>query len=202
MKRILISFYFLYMFISSVVLADPQSVLQHRLDQVNCIYARFHQKIMDKNDILVQESSGELWIRRPNKFYWHIFIPDENIVISDGQEIFFYHPLIKQVVIYRIQNALNYTPFILIARNRNVDWKKYNIVQKDDHFFLDPKRSEKDLIKFSIEVTKSGMINWFSSIEEDGMYSSYDFNNQKNVLVDTDKFKFIFPSDVTIDDQR
>ncbi|VFP78543.1 Outer-membrane lipoprotein carrier protein [Candidatus Erwinia haradaeae] len=202
MKSILIRFCFLYIFIPLTVLADPQSVLQQRLDQVSSIYVRFHQKVMDNNDILVQESNGELWVRRPNQFYWHVFSPDENILLSDGRDMFFYHPLINQVVIYRIKNDLSYSPLMLIVGNQKSDWKDYNIIQKNDNFFFTPKKSEQDFIQFSIEVTKSGVINCFSVMEESGLRTSYDFNNQKNILVDINKFKLIFPSGVTIDDQR
>ncbi|VFP81835.1 outer membrane lipoprotein chaperone LolA [Candidatus Erwinia haradaeae] len=202
MKIISIGFYFLYILTPITVLADPQSILQQRLAQVSGIYLKFHQKVMDKNNILIQESDGELWVQRPNQFYWHVFSPDENILLSDGRDMFFYHPLINQVVIYRIKNDLSYSPLMLIVGKKNSDWEDYNIIQKNDNFFFTPKKSEKDLIKFSIEITKSGIINRFSAIEESGLYSSYDFHNQKNILVDMNQFKLIFPSGVTIDDQR
>ena len=40
---------------------------------------------------------GELWVKRPNLFNWHMTSPDESVLVSDGQTLWFYNPFVEQV---------------------------------------------------------------------------------------------------------
>lgn len=202
MKKILLSCCVLTTFASASALADGASELQQRLDKVNSFHASFTQKVTDGSGANVQDGQGELWVKRPNLFNWHMTAPDESIIISDGKSLWFYNPFVEQVSASWLKDATSNTPFMLIARNQANDWKQYNIKQQGDQFSLTPKSDAGNLKQFTISVSRSGTINQFSAIEQDGQRSNYELKSQQNGAISPDKFTFTPPKGVTVDDQR
>ena len=153
-------------------------------------------------DQAVQEGQGDLWVKRPNLFNWHMTQPDESILVSDGKTLWFYNPFVEQATATWLKDATGNTPFMLIARNQSSDWQQYNIKQNGDDFVLTPKASNGNLKQFTINVGRDGTIHQFSAVEQDDQRSSYQLKSQQNGAVDAAKFTFTPPQGVTVDDQR
>lgn len=79
MKRIAITCALLSSFVVSSVWADAASDLKSRPDKVSSFHASFTQKVTDGSGAAVQEGQGDLWVKRPNLFNWHMTQPDESI---------------------------------------------------------------------------------------------------------------------------
>lgn len=189
-------------FMSTPVWADARQNLQTRLAKVNSFYATFSQQVTSAEGDVVQQGAGKLWIKRPNLFNWHVTSPDESVLISDGETLWFYTPLVEQATATWLKDATDNTPFILMTRNNLNDWRQYNVKQQNDDFELTPKKAKGNLEKFTISVTTSGMIKTFTLIEQSGQRSAYGLQDQKNTEVDMNKFTFTLPKEVTLDDQR
>ncbi|QKJ86596.1 Outer-membrane lipoprotein carrier protein [Paramixta manurensis] len=202
MKKFVLSCCLLSAFVSVGALADASSDLQQRLGKVSSFHASFTQKVTDGSGTNVQDGEGELWVKRPNLFNWHMTAPDESIIISDGKTLWFYNPFVEQVSASWLKDATSNTPFMLIARNQHSDWQQYNIKQQGDNFELTPKSDAGNLKQFTINVSSNGTINQFSAIEQDGQRSSYALKSQQNGAVSPDKFTFTPPKGITVDDQR
>lgn len=202
MKKLLIACCLLSGFASASVLADAAQDLQGRLAKVNSFHANFSQSVTSSDGSTVQQGEGELWVKRPNLFNWHMTSPDESVLVSDGETLWFYNPFVEQVTATWLKNATGNTPFMLITRNDANDWKQYNVKQKGDDFELTPKASSGNLKQFAITVTNSGTIKNFAAVEQDGQRSSYQLKSQQSSSVDAAKFKFTPPKGVTLDDQR
>lgn len=202
MKKLMISCFLMAAFTSVNVQADASSDLQQRLGKVKSFHASFTQKVTDGSGQSVQDGEGELWVKRPNLFNWHMTAPDESVLISDGKTLWFYNPFVEQVSATWLKDATSNTPFMLIARNQGSDWQQYNIKQQGDNFELTPKSADGNLKQFTINVSSNGTINQFSAVEQDGQRSSYALKAQQNGTVSADKFQFTPPQGVTLDDQR
>ncbi|QHM70464.1 outer membrane lipoprotein chaperone LolA [Mixta intestinalis] len=202
MKKLVIACGLLSALTSAGALADASSELQQRLDKVSSFHASFSQKVTDASGANVQEGEGELWVKRPNLFNWHMTAPDESIIVSDGKTLWFYNPFVEQVSATWLNSATSNTPFMLIARNQRSDWQQYNVKQHGDTFELTPKSDAGNLKQFMVNVSSNGTINQFSAIEQDGQRSSYMLKSQQNGAVSADKFTFTPPKGVTVDDQR
>ncbi|QNU44807.1 outer membrane lipoprotein chaperone LolA [Mixta calida] len=202
MKKLVLACGLLSALTSAGALADASSELQQRLDKVSSFHASFSQKVTDGSGSNVQEGEGELWVKRPNLFNWHMTAPDESVIVSDGKTLWFYNPFVEQVSATWLNSATSNTPFMLIARNQRSDWQQYNVKQQGDTFELTPKTSAGNLKQFMINVSGNGTINQFSAVEQDGQRSSYTLKNQNNGPVSADKFTFTPPKGVTVDDQR
>ncbi|MCW6567962.1 outer membrane lipoprotein chaperone LolA [Yersinia ruckeri] len=202
MKKLLVACCLLSSMISASALADASQDLQGRLSKVNSFHAKFSQSVTSSDGAAVQEGEGELWVKRPNLFNWHMTSPDESVLISDGETLWFYNPFVEQATATWLKNATGNTPFMLITRNNPEDWKQYNVKQKGDDFELTPKAASGNLKQFAISVTLSGTIKGFTAIEQDGQRSAYVLKGQQNSSADASKFKFTPPQGVTLDDQR
>ncbi|MBS0847789.1 outer membrane lipoprotein chaperone LolA [Citrobacter sp. JGM124] len=202
MKKVVIACVLLGFMGSSAALADAAGDLQGRLDKVSTFHADFTQKVTDGSGATVQEGQGDLWVKRPNLFNWHMMQPDESILVSDGKTLWFYNPFVEQVSANWLKDVTSNTPFMLIARNQASDWGQYNIKQNGDDFVLTPKDGAGNLKQFTINVGRDGTIHSFSAVEQDDQRSSYSLKAQPVTSVDASKFTFTPPAGVTIDDQR
>lgn len=167
MKKIAITCALLSSLVASSVWADAASDLKSRLDKVSSFHASFTQKVTDGSGAAVQEGQGDLWVKRPNLFNWHMTQPDESILVSDGKTLWFYNPFVEQATATWLKDATGNTPFMLIARNQSSDWQQYNIKQNGDDFVLTPKASNGNLKQFTINVGRDGTIHQFSAVEQD-----------------------------------
>lgn len=202
MKKRLIGCCLVATLTTAMVMADAAGDLQQRLDKVRSFHARFIQKVSDASGASVQEGKGELWVQRPNLFNWHMTDPDESVLISDGKTLWYYNPFVEQVSASWLKDATGNTPFMLIARNQPADWQQYHVRQKGDTFELTPKNSSNTLKHFTINLSASGAIQQFSSIEQDGQQSTFTLKSQQSGEVSADRFTFSPPAGVTVDDQR
>ncbi|ASX26506.1 outer membrane lipoprotein chaperone LolA [Candidatus Williamhamiltonella defendens] len=182
------------------VFADPQKDLQQRLNESKNFYAHFLQKVSRLDGTVIQEARGELWLKHPNLFDLHM-MPDESRLISDGETLWFYNPMLEQVTANWLKNAVGNTPFMLIAYHDPKNWEKYQVEQKGDIFQLIPKIQTGDFKQFSINITPEGIINSFRVLEENQI-SEYVFQNQSKKPIASSKFTFTMPRKVTLDDQR
>lgn len=202
MKKLLALVCSLSAFIATSVLADASSDLKSRLSKLNTFHAHFTQRVTADDGADIQQGEGELWVKRPNLFNWHMTTPDESILVSDGKTLWFYNPFVEQVTATWLKNATGNTPFLLITRNDSGDWAKYKVTQKGDTFHLTPKSAAGDLKQFTINVTTEGTIKSFTAVEQQGQRSAYVLQGQQNTTVNDAKFKFTPPKGVTLDDQR
>ena len=179
MKKIAITCALLSSLVASSVWADAASDLKSRLDKVSSFHASFTQKVTDGSGAAVQEGQGDLWVKRPNLFNWHMTQPDESILVSDGKTLWFYNPFVEQATATWLKDATGNTDFVLT-----------------------PKASNGNLKQFTINVGRDGTIHQFSAVEQDDQRSSYQLKSQQNGAVDAAKFTFTPPQGVTVDDQR
>ena len=131
MKKIAITCALLSSLVASSVWADAASDLKSRLDKVSSFHASFTQKVTDGSGAAVQEGQGDLWVKRPNLFNWHMTQPDESILVSDGKTLWFYNPFVEQATATWLKDATGNTPFMLIARNQPAELKHYIDVALD-----------------------------------------------------------------------
>ena len=92
--------------------ADP---LNRFFTEVQSYQANFKQVVLDEGLNTLQESSGTLWIQRPNKFRWDYEIPYKQHIVGDGDQVWLHDEELKQVTVRKMKGALGYTPAILLA---------------------------------------------------------------------------------------
>ncbi|MBI3777303.1 MAG: outer membrane lipoprotein chaperone LolA [Gammaproteobacteria bacterium] len=89
--------------------------LRHFFKDVHSFSARFKQVVFDETQKPVQESSGTLWIERPNKFRWDYEKPYKQQIVADGQRLWVYDAGLQQATVRDLTGGLSDTPAMLLA---------------------------------------------------------------------------------------
>ena len=187
---------------STSVLATAKDELNARLSKTDGFSASFSQTVVSPDNEIVMQGEGQVEIARPSLFRWTTTFPDENILVSDGTTLWYYSPFIEQVSVYWQEQATAQTPFILLTRNRASDWDNYSVVQNDDRFILTPTAVDSNQGQFELDIDQSGQIKGFNVIEQDGQKGQFIFNNYKSDVPNKQRFTFVIPDGVEVDDQR
>jgi outer membrane lipoprotein carrier protein len=95
--------------------------LQRFFSDVQSYTAKFSQVVLDESFNLLQESSGKLWIQRPDKFRWDYDIPFEQHIVGDGERIWVHDVELQQVTVRRVSGGLGATPALLLAGRGKLD---------------------------------------------------------------------------------
>ncbi len=193
---------FALLLVSVSVWAAPKDELNERLQLTEGFSADFKQQIVSPEGDVVMEGEGTVEIVRPSLFRWTTTQPDENVLVSDGKTLWYYSPLISQVSIYRQEQATEQTPFVLLTRNRASDWDHYQVQQKDDVFTLIPTTAGSNQGQFKLEIDKKGQVKGFTILEQDGQKSAFHFENMNFAKPKAERFTFVIPKGVEVDDQR
>jgi len=117
--------------------AEPAGTdsLRQFFANVKTINARFSQVVLDEALNTIQESSGTLWIDRPDKFRWDYDSPFKQEIVSDGEKIWVYDKDLEQVTVRPLAGGLGYTPAVLLAGRGRLE----------DNFVVKPLGQQGDL---------------------------------------------------------
>ena len=77
----------------------PQTQLSNLLRQVNTMSAAVQQLIVESDGALLEESSIQMHVMRPNGFYWETLEPFSELLVTNGTILWSYQPDLEQVVI-------------------------------------------------------------------------------------------------------
>lgn len=207
MKRFLILFAALLFCVSSGVIAvnKPQSGadnLRRFFKDVNSVSARFSQVVRDESGNSIQESSGTLWIQRPNKFRWDYDKPYRQQIVADGKRIWVYDPGLQQVTVRKLSGGLEGTPAMLLAgKGRLEDNFKIKPLAAQDNLEwvqLTPRRKDSGYEDIRIGFAQ-GKIRVLEMVDGFGHTTRVTLEAVKeNARIDADRFSFTPPEGVDV----
>lgn len=185
-------------------LADASAVteLQKRLELASQYGADFDQTVRSNKGKEIQKGKGKFYVKRPNLFRLETKSPQENLIVSDGQTLWFYDPFVSQATASWVKDAVNDTPFVLLTSNEKSHWDQYDVSQNMDSFVLKPKSKKSSIKQFDVRIDSNGLLKGFSTIERDGQSNLYVLRNISTANISSDLFKFNLPKGASLDDQR
>jgi len=203
MKKNIIAVICLFFTMVTFVSAQTDSeLLQQKLAKFNALDADFSQQVISPEGNLIQESLGKLVISRPGNFYWEVTSPEQELIVSNGVDVWLYSPFIEQVTIMNFADAIAGTPFALLSGADAADWANFTVKKTGDEFVISSNDSN-SRNKFVFRFDKDDKIAGFSVIEELGQKSVFTLTNNINAKpLNDDFYNFKIPSGVEIDDQR
>ncbi len=176
--------------------------LRNFFGNVHTFSATFKQVVLDDASAPIQESSGTLWIDRPDKFRWTYESPSKQEIVGDGQKIWIYDKDLEQVTVRSLQGGLGATPAVLLAgRGRledsftvkalapqgNMDWAQLTPRKKDGGF---------EMIRVGFDQGKLRvleMVDGFGNTTRVTLQSA-----KENIKIDPTKFQFTPPKGVDV----
>ncbi|MDH1105820.1 outer membrane lipoprotein chaperone LolA [Pseudomonas otitidis] len=187
-------------FVASQVQADDQVAISHLTEMLNkaqTITGRFSQLTLDGSGTQLQETSGELALKRPGLFRWHTDEPMEQLLVSNGEKVWLYDPDLQQVTIQTLDQRLTHTPALLLSGDVSKISENFEITHKEGgdvvDFILKPKAKDTlfDTLRLSF---RSGVINDMQLIDSVGQRTNILFLGVKmNQKLDAAQFDFKIP---------
>lgn len=129
------------------VRADDASDLQTRLAGLDGVVAEFAQQITDARGALVEASSGQLFLAKPN-FRWEVAEPFPQVIIARGDELQIYDPDLAQLTVRTLTDSarLQDTPLTLLTSEDLQLSDTFAVTARYDaeraHFVLTPLASD------------------------------------------------------------
>ncbi|WP_439858646.1 outer membrane lipoprotein chaperone LolA [Pseudomonas sp. MBLB4136] len=185
---------------SCAALADEQVSVQRLtqlLNQAQTITARFSQLTLDGSGTQLQETAGQLALKRPGLFRWHTDEPMEQLLVSNGEKVWLYDPDLEQVTIQTLDQRLTHTPALLLSGDVSKIQDNFEISHKEGgsvvDFMLKPK--SKDSLFDSLRLSfRGGVLNDMQLIDSIGQRTNILFLNvQMNESLDDGQFSFDIP---------
>ena len=178
--------------------ADERENLQNILFANDGFRANFEQIVTKQDGSIVAKSSGNLALKRPDKLILNTVLPDEQVLFSVDENVYFYDAFVNQVSIFS-KSSLYTSPFLLLSSKDKKVWDSYEVSFKDDIYCLKPKA--KGELKQVLVNTKGGTINSLEITLKDGNINTYNLSNLSYSVSD-DIFNYQIPKDAQVDDER
>ncbi|MGB5209867.1 MAG: outer membrane lipoprotein chaperone LolA [Gammaproteobacteria bacterium] len=101
---------------------DPAvASLREFLSGTTTLEADFSQALASDGIQDAQISSGRFYLQRPGRFRWDYREPSEQLVISDGEQIWMYDSDLEQVTVRAVDESLRGTPAMLLSGDAELD---------------------------------------------------------------------------------
>ena len=126
MKRLLCLFSILACHVTPVR-ASGLDQLKSFLDTNRSARGVFTQTVIAKSGRKPQESAGIFALQRPGKFRWSYEKPYKQLLVSDGDKLWSYDPVLKPVAVEKVGTAFGSSPAALLAGQ---DLDKYFVLKE------------------------------------------------------------------------
>lgn len=182
---------------------DKKIQLMTKLAKLQYLSANFSQTVIDGDGNTLQSGSGKLLLSKPNLVRWETTEPDESLIVSDGDTLWFFDPFIEQVSAYKLQSAIANTPILLLTNQDQTLWNNYQVSQINQDTYLIHALDTNSQVK-TLELNfDNDQLAGFVILDATGQLS-------RVVLSDVDmlnpppmeKFTFVLSEGIHIDDQR
>ncbi|WP_160061280.1 outer membrane lipoprotein chaperone LolA [Psychromonas sp. L1A2] len=204
MKKIIIATFCVFISMFQIAQAQTDSeLLQQKLSKFTTISADFAQQVMSPEGQVIQESWGTLTISRPGNFHWQVTKPDEELIVSNGVDMWLYSPFIEQVTIMNFSDAIAGTPFALLSGADASEWMNFDVKKQANQFTVKNNKNELNANTFTFIFDNKDNVSEFVVQEAQGQKSIFKLtNNDQTVKLANDFFEFQIPQGIEIDDQR
>jgi chaperone LolA len=167
--------------------------------------ARFHQLVLDETLNTVEESSGQMALKRPGKFRWDYDPPARQHIISDGRKVWIYDLDLQQITARKADVALGKTPAMMLAGGGDLDasYTVREIGQQGAQLWvgLKPKDEEGSFSDLRIAF-QDGTLKVMELVDMLGQTTRITFTDgRSNVDIPTERFAFVVPKGVDLIDE-
>jgi len=184
---------------------DAKQMLMTRLSSTSEFDANFSQQVIDEEKNVLQQSQGYIAVKKPNLVHWKTTDPEESLIISDGEHLWFFDPFVEQVTAYSVNTSIANTPILLLTSTDEKLWQQYSVSRQDQDSFLIHSNDINSRVK-TLELNfykDSPKLSGFTILDSTGQFSIVKLEYLTlNEALSSALFKFEIPEGVYLDDQR
>ncbi|SEP34374.1 outer membrane lipoprotein chaperone LolA [Nitrosovibrio sp. Nv6] len=191
-------FFFMFFLFVSVAEAGAISSLKNFMQNTRTVRAAFSQMVLDKNGRVVQRGGGTMQFERPGKFRWIYEKPYEQLIVGDGDRIWFYDHDLNQVTVRKLDVAIGSSPAALLAGSSDIE-KSFDLAEMglDDGIeWLEatPKTKESTFEWVRLGFTPEGILKAMELRDHFGQTTVLTFSEvERNPKLPQELFKFSPP---------
>ena len=175
--------------------------LRQRLEAISSLQSTFTQTVTDEANNLIHSSSGNLVLQQPNRVYWHAQVPDETLVIANGDKVFYVDDFVEQVSIFNQADILSYNPLMLPTSTDDKVWEQFSVHTHLDSFEY-THSSAQGHIQGLNQVFIKGELRAFTLLDNQAQRSEFVLSNiTMNMPLPVSQFQYDIPVGYSIDDQ-
>jgi len=193
--------------------SEAKEHLMAKLSKLAFFSAEFSQNILDAQGEILQQGSGTIAISKPNLVNWKTITPDETLIVSDGNTLWFYDPFIEQASAYSLAKSIHNTPILLLTSDEPQLWQQYTVieqqgvVEKGLRFVVMPKDENSQIKKLTLTFTDTEnndvQLSEFSFQDATGQISQINLSKFNSKIKPADTlFNFSLPEGVRLEDKR
>lgn len=207
--RYLLTFFCLFYSFPTATVAQqsPLQELVSTLAQSTSMQAEVEQLILSQDGREIQALQGEIAMQKPDRLYWHVSEPYEELMISDGVSLWYYEPDLEQVSIQDFPTDIESNPILLLNDDLQALADVYDVSmgyvdEEIKQYILLPLLASSAYERFSLTFSGSDLVQmqFESSV---GQLTSFSFTNIiNNQTLDAALFRFEIPADIEIIDSR
>lgn len=188
----------LFLLTSNPVLAEDQ--LSHLLNNLQTSRANFTQTVMNSRGQILQQLSGKMTIQRPGRFRWEVTQPNRQLLIADGQRIWFYDIDLQQITIQTQKTATDSPAALLSDSSKNLTQQfAIHPLMDVQGFTLFPK-NKNALFQSIILIFEKDRLQEMRLVDKLDQHTVINFSQvELNPHLPAQTFHFVMPKDKNID---
>ncbi len=195
---------------SSLSSSDAEAIshLKAILGTVSSLHGNFNQKIINEKGKILQQTQGQMWLKKPGQFRWEVLGHSKRTVVSDGKQVWDFDPDLEQVTVQSLPKKKGSMPiYFLTGQVDTLDndfiIKSYGENGKcmqncDQCFELIPKASSSSFQWLHVGF-KNNSLKELELFDQMGQRSLFSFQNlAKNASISAQHFRFTPPKGVDV----
>lgn len=185
--------------VTNQVLAGDQ--LSQLLNNLQTFRADFTQTVMNARGQILQQVSGKMTIQRPGRFRWEVIRPNRQLLVADGQRIWFYDIDLQQITIQKQKSVDADSPAALLSDSPKNLTQQFiiNPLMNVQGFTLFPK-NKNALFQSITLIFQKNYLREMRLIDKLDQQTVINFSKiELNPHLSSQTFHFIMPSDKNIE---
>jgi len=192
----------------AVVAADDMQSFVDLTNGIKTYQATFEQKITDQFGTVKDSSKGRFLIKKPYQFTWETLEPYQQLIVSNGEELWTFDRDLDQVNIQTLNKAVGNTPVFLLEADSDTLAKTFSVKQlvsgseQAATFELLPKEQGYSFERMIVQFKEQQLVELLLQ-DTLGQKTIVSFSE---VLVNQElsdqQFNFVIPDDVDVVDSR
>ncbi|WP_255176076.1 outer membrane lipoprotein chaperone LolA [Bordetella genomosp. 5] len=182
--------------------ADAQAQLRAFVDTVKTATGNFTQSTVGAQGRTQPAQSGTFAFQRPGKFRWAVKQPYEQLIVSDGKQVYQYDPDLAQVTERKVDQAIGTSPAAILFGSGNLE-QAFNVTPMPDRDGMQwlrakPRNADAGFSQVDIGL-KNNLPARVELLDSFGQTTRVELSGiQSNATISADTFAFTAPKGVDV----
>lgn len=176
------------------------------LTETRSAQGEFTQKVLRANGQTLESTQGVFAFARPGKFRWEVRKPFEQLMVADGERLWFHDKDLNQVTIQKIGAAVGSTPAALLFGSSDLE-KAFTLSEQGERDGLEwvealPRQTDQGFDRIAIGL-RDGLPAVMEVRDAFGRTSVFAFDGiQRNPELAASLFRFAPPAGADVIEQK